>query len=180
VNVFTWRDGFFTAQQIHERYPRGLDGRHLAWMFKRVLEVLGHAHAQGWVHGAVLPPHLMFHAVNHGLQLVDWIHARPVHSPLVEVPTRFQGWYPAECFERRGATPATDIYLAAKSMLYLAGGDAPNWADDVPTEILQFFETCLLESQAMRPQCTSQLHDEFSQLLESVYGPPEYHELHMT
>lgn len=181
VNAFEWREGFYTAEQILQHHPQGLDGRHLAWMFKRTLEALGYAHNKAWIHGAVLPPHLMFHAKNHGLQLVGWIHAERLNRPLRIAPERFKSWYPPECRGIRPATPSTDIYLAAKSMVFLAGGDPHGTAipTRIPVEIRRFLRGCLLESPGMRPQDAWQLHDEFTELLEGLYGPPQYHHLEM-
>ncbi|MEK6233821.1 MAG: hypothetical protein N2C14_03830 [Planctomycetales bacterium] len=181
INAFEWRDGYHTAEEILQRHPRGLDGRHLAWMFKRVLEALGRVHSQGWIHGAVTPPHLMFHAENHGLQLVGWIHAQPLNSRLELVPERFKSWYPPECLKREPAAAESDIYLAAKSMIYLAGGDPAKDAIParVPAPVRRFLQECLLESSAMRPGDAWELHGEFSDLLEDVYGPPRFHRLEM-
>lgn len=176
INTFVWRDGYHTAEQIRRRYPAGVDARHLAWMFNRVLEAIGYAHQKGWIHGAVLPPHLLFHAESHGLQLIDWIHAEELGTPLRLVSGRFLEWYPQECRERKPATPATDIYLAAKCMVYLAGG-APltnAWPVRVPQPLQRFWQSCLAPSPAMRPRDAWALHAEFKELLEELYGPPEF------
>jgi hypothetical protein len=179
VNVLAWNDGFFTAGEIITRYPAGLDGRHLAWMFKRMLAALGFAHRQGWIHGAVTPPHLLFHAENHGLLLIDWIHAVGPGEPLTLVPAEFKEWYPPEC--RYAAEPASDIYLAAKSIVHLAGGDASGnlIPDHVPRPMRAFFEACLLESPRMRPHDAWELHEEFDELLGELYGAPQYVRLSM-
>jgi hypothetical protein len=182
TNVFRWREGYRTAEEIRKRYPRGLDGRHVAWMFNRTLEVLGFVHRAGWVHGAVLPPHLLFHPEDHGLRLIDWIHAERLNETIRFVPDRFADWYPIECRGRKPASPSTDLYLAAKSMIYLAGGD-PASGDipkSVPAEIRRFLEACLLESPSMRCQDAWQLRDDFARVLEGVYGPPKFVPLVMT
>ncbi len=182
VNVFQWREGYRTAEEIRSRYPKGLDGRHLAWMFNRTLEVLGFVHRAGWVHGAVLPPHLLFHPEDHGLRLIDWIHAERQNEPIRLVPNRFAEWYPIECRGRQPASPSTDLYLAAKSMIYLAGGDPvrSEIPKSVPVEIRRFLEACLLESPRMRCQDAWQLRDEFARVLEGLYGPPTFVPLVMT
>ena len=125
VNIFKWSGRYFSGEQIHKQYKHGLDGRHLAWMFKRMLEAIGFAHHHGWIHGAVLPPHLMFHADTHGLQVVGWIHAEELGQPVRVAPTRFKEWYPDECRWHKPSTPSVDIYLAAKSIIYLAGWGSP-------------------------------------------------------
>jgi hypothetical protein len=176
VNVFRWREGFRTAEEIRARYPGGLDGRHLGWMFNRTLEVLGFVHRAGWVHGAVLPPHLLFHPEEHGLLLVDWIHAERANTAIRLVPDRYADWYPPECRRREPASPSTDLYLAAKSMIFLAGGDPVRGVvpKSVPAEIRRFLEACLLDSPRMRAQDAWQLRDEFARVLEGVYGPPKF------
>jgi serine/threonine protein kinase len=181
INAFPWRDGLYTAEQIRAQHNNGLDGRHLAWMFKRTLEALGYTHSKGWIHGAVLPPHLLFHAGSHGLQLIGWIHAERQCRPLDVAPAKFTDWYPPECRRKEPATPSVDIYLAARCMLYLAGGDPlgnriPN---HIPAPIRRFFLGCLLDSPSMRPQDAWDLHNEFTELLEGVYGPPKYQPLEM-
>lgn len=179
INVSQWREGFFTSEQILDRYPYGIDGRHLAWMFNRTLESLGYVHSKGWIHGAVLPPHLMFHPESHGLQLVGWIHAERSHRTLRIAPTRFKTWYPVECRQKKPATPSVDIYLAAKSMVYLAGGDpiSNSIPERIPVELRRFLKGCLLESVRMRPQNAWELHEEFNELLEVMYGLPKFHPL---
>jgi hypothetical protein len=181
VNSFAYREGLYTAEEIRLSHPQGVDGRHLGWMFNRTLEVLGYVHQRGWLHGAVLPPHLLFDTANHGLVLVDWIHAQQIAEPLAMVPERFKPWYPPECFRREGATEATDIYLAARSMIFLAGGDplAAALPPHIPEEMAEFFRQCLHVLPRARPQDAWRLRDHFAELLERLYGPPQFHVLAM-
>ena len=123
VNAFAHRKGFYTLDAVRRRHPGGLDARHLAWIFKRMLTIIGFAQTCGLVHGAVLPPHVMVHAENHGLQLLDWIHTVRIGRPLTFIPTNYRDWYPSEVFERTAAVTATDIFLAARCLIYMAGGD---------------------------------------------------------
>lgn len=180
-SAFDMADGYVRATEILRLYPDGLDGRHIAWMFNRTLEALGFVHHCGWIHGAVLPPHLLFHPTTHGLRMVGWIHAERSNRPLRIVPRQYKAWYPPECQRREPATPATDIYLAAQSMVWMAGGDAPagTMAERLPIEIRSFLTECLAESPAERPQDAWVLHEEFRALLEAVYGPPQFCHLPM-
>jgi hypothetical protein len=182
ANVFVHREGFYTLEAIRRRYPAGLDARHLAWIFKRLLAVIGFAQTCGLVHGAVLPPHVMLHAENHGLQLVDWIHAVRIGGALTFIPAAYRQWYPSEVLRREAVGPATDVFLAAKCLIYASGGDpvAQQWPDTVPAEMRQFLDTCLFASQRMRPQNAWDLHEEFDQLLARLFGPPQYHQLVMS
>jgi serine/threonine protein kinase len=181
VNVFRWDPGFHTLEQVHEQHP-ALDGRHLAWIFKRLLTVLGFCHRRDVVHGAVLPCHVLIHAAGHGLKLVGWGRSITVGRRITAVPACHQDWYPAEVQRRRPAIPATDLFLAARCLVYLAGGDpvTSRMPDAVPRPIRQFVNTCLLESASMRPDDAWALVEDFDDLLRAIYGPPKFHELTLT
>jgi serine/threonine protein kinase len=60
---------------VCSRYPQGLDARHSVWMWRRMLEVLGFVHAQGWCHGDVRPEHALVHSRDHGVRLIGWADA---------------------------------------------------------------------------------------------------------
>ena len=182
INAYAWRDGFYTAEQIFDRHHRGLDARHLGWMFNRLLEALGYVHQQGFIHGAVLPPHVLFHAESHGLLLAGWIHAERANASLKLAPERYRNWYPPECQRKHPATPSVDIYLAAKTLIYLAGGDPVRsiFPEHVPPKLQRFVKGCLLESPSMRPQDAWELRQEFGQVLEGLFGPPAFHVLDMS
>jgi serine/threonine protein kinase len=181
VNVFRVAPGLTGLQQVHERLP-ALEGRHIAWIFKRILTVLGFSHAQGLIHGAVLPPHILLHAANHGLCLVGWGQSVERGQRLSIVPRQYLDWYPREVHRKQPAQRATDIFLAARCMVYLAGGDPlGNWLPDtVPVPMQHFFASCLLEGARMRPDDAWALADEFDELLRRLYGPPKFHELTLT
>src|SRR5262249_19973243 len=109
INVFRLKPGFHTLEQVHKQHP-ALDGRHLAWIFKRLLTVLGFSHRQHIVHGAVLPCHALIHAAGHGLHLVGWSQSVAVGQCIRTVPMRYQDWYPREVQHQRPASPATDLF----------------------------------------------------------------------
>jgi hypothetical protein len=181
INVFRWEPGFYTLEQVHERHP-ALDGRHLAWIFKRLLTVLGFSHRQNIIHGAVLPCHALIHAAGHGLRLVGWGRSVASGQRIRTVPARYEDWYPAEVHRRRPASPATDLFLAARCLVYLAGGDpvAGRMPEAVPPPMQRFLKTCLLESASMRPDDAWALLEDFDDLLRGLYGPPTFHELTLT
>jgi hypothetical protein len=181
INVFRWEPRLHTLEQVHEQHP-ALDGRHLAWIFKRFLTVLGFCHRRGVLHGAVLPCHALIHAPGHGLRLVGWGGSVAVRRPIRAVPARYRDWYPAEVQRRRPAGPATDLFLAARCLVYLAGGDplTNHMPDTVPPPLRRFFKACLLESPSMRPGDAWALMEDFDELLFALYGPPTFHELTLT
>ncbi len=181
VNVFTHRPGLYTLEQVRHRYETGLDGRHLAWIFKRLLTAVGFAHRVGWVHGAILPPHVLLQPEEHGVQLVGWPHATPAGGQVRTISTRHRYWYPTEVLQKDPVGPPTDIYLAAKCVVYLAGGE-PGTATipaGVPEPMQRFLRACLLEGRRMRPDDAWKLLDEFDEMLRGLYGPPTFHHLTM-
>lgn len=182
VNVMDYVDlrQRFIAGQIREKHPE-LDGRHLVWMFKRMLVALGYAHRQGWVHGAVLPPHLLFNVENHGLQLLDWTLAVKIGQPLKVISSAWKMFYPQEVMKKKSVSPGTDIYMAATSLCWLAGGkpETGTFPSMIPGKVRMFLKSCFLESPSMRPQDAWKLHDEFDDMARSLYGRPKFCRLEM-
>lgn len=171
----------FTASQIRRRFPQGLDGRHVAWMFNRMLESLGFFHRSGSVHTAMMPQHLLFNVDNHGLTVVDWTHARRIGEGFGVGLHRYKRWLPQEVASFRAALPQTDIFMAAKCASYLAGGDPRTnlVPQHLPPAMRRFLKACLLESPRMRPDDAWELHEQFRDLLEDIYGSPSFHDLEM-
>lgn len=170
-------DRWRPAPRVRAAFPDGLGGEHVAWMFNRMLEIIGFAHRQGMVHGAVMPQHLLFDLDSHGLQLVDWTHAERIGGLITFIPRRYRRWHP-----RRGvqvAEPSLDIYMAARSALFLAGSDSASVDDAgaLPKPMRRFFQSCLLESANMRPCDAWELHEEFRDLLAALFGEPSFREL---
>lgn len=177
VSVHRFRDGFFTAGQLRTWHSPGLEGRHIAWMFNRTLEVIGFVHRCGWVHGGVLPPHLLFDPQSHSLQLIGWIHAEPIDLPLTVVPREYESWYPDRSKRCAAASAATDIHLAAKSMIWLAGGDP--LSNELPDHFPKGLATFLKGCTNGRQQEAWAVHEQFRELLEDLYGPPKFCHLTM-
>lgn len=176
VTVFEYMTGLFNIDEILQVHENGVSPKHIVWMFKRLMTALGYAHSAGICHGQILPPHLMYQIEFHGLKLVDWTLAVPVGKAMLGAPTKYKGWYPPECKNKKGITPATDIYMAAKCMILLAGGDPVNeyFPDSMPVEMQSYLRGCLLESQLMRPQNAWQCLEEFDDLARQLYGKPKF------
>lgn len=176
--VFQHRPGFVGLVEVREAYADGLDGRHVAWLWKRLLMALGLAHAAGIVHGAVLPPHILLSPDDHGIQLLDWT-ASVQGGPLKIMSTGFEDWYPPEVTAKRPAFSGTDLYMAAKCMVFAAGGNVKTGAtpDSVPRKMKGLLRACLIEAPRYRPQDAWGLHGEIDGVLRDVYGPNKFIEL---
>jgi serine/threonine protein kinase len=183
VNVFAWRDGFVPLPSVVREYPRGLDPRHFVWIYNRLLSVLGFAHSQGVVHGAIVPPNILIHPDSHGLMLVGWTFSADAGSPLRAISADWRAWYPPEVTAKRAASSATDLYLAARCMGYVLSGDAsvpPALPDGTPPAFKRFLESCLLTAQARRPADAFALYDSFADITRKVYGSRRFVKLELS
>lgn len=171
--------GFYTLDQVRAAFPTGLDPLHMAWIWRRLLVTLGSVHDLGVIHGAVLPRHVMILPEHHGVVLVDWCYASvaddKTHEPLKAIVNTHKDWYPAEVIAKKPPSPATDLFMAARTMVFLLGGDpiTGNLPRSVPKAFRAFFKGCMYEKQALRPQNAWVLLQEFDELLEHM-GSPYY------
>jgi hypothetical protein len=124
----------------------------------------------------------LIHAAGHGLHLVGWGQSVAAGRRIGSVPARYKDWYPPEVLHEQPAGPATDLFLAARCLVYLAGGDpvTSRMPEAVPPPLRRFLAACLLESARMRPDDAWALLDDFDELLRGLYGPPKFHELTLT
>ena len=181
VNVFAYQPGFYTLEQVRAKFPRGMDSKHLAWIFKRLLTGIGFAHQRGFVHGSVLPCHIQINAENHGLQLIGWGQSVKIGEKITSGPAKYMGWFPQEVKKKKAVSSSTDIFLVAQCMVYLAGGDPEKNADS-PTmrpEIARFVRSCLMEGSSMRPEDAWGLYDEFNDILQTTFDTSKFHHLDM-
>lgn len=176
TNVLTRLDGFLSLEEIRARFPHGVPVLHGIWMWRRLLAALAFAHDNGVVHGAVLPGHVMVQPAQHGVVLVDWCYASikedDAFPPLVALVDRFRDWYPAEVLAKQAPSPATDIALAVRTIIYLLGGNPVTGVlpDTIPRQLRAFFKGCLQLNQSARPQNAWLLLQEFDELLERLGG----------
>jgi serine/threonine protein kinase len=165
-----------TATEVLRAFPSGLEPRDAAWMWRRLLEVLAWVGQQGIVHGAVLPDHLLVRPVDHGGKLLDWSYSVPAGSPLRAMVPWFESFYAPEVRKKLPATPATDVYMAAKIAIYLHGGDIEmeTLPDSVPRPIAHLIESCLIMNPHRRYASALEVYKQYDVLLQKLYGPPSF------
>lgn len=172
-------EGFYPLTEVTQRFRGAVEPLDAAWIWRRLLAVLGFAHDQGVIHGAVLPQNVMIHPELHGLVLVDWCAAVLEHDgsyPPIKVVTAPQrDWYPPEVLAKQAPSPATDLVMAARTMIYAMGGDPVTGVlpAAIPRPLRAFFRGCLAARPAARPQNAWLLLQEFDELLETM-GSPYY------
>jgi len=160
--------GLVTLADVHRAYPDGLDPRDVAWMWRRILAVLGWAHQVGVVHGSVLPEHVLIEPIKHRLMLVGWGHSVEMAGRLTSIVGGQRDWYPDEVLKKEPAGAHTDIYMATRCMEYLL----PN---PTPLPFKAFARGCTF----LRPDDAWGLKAEFDDLIARLWGSRTYRPLSM-
>ncbi|MEM6928792.1 MAG: hypothetical protein AAF602_17775, partial [Myxococcota bacterium] len=169
ASVFRWRSGFVhSLTEVGDAWPAGVSGPVAVWLLKRLLELLDFVHRSGFVHGAVVPDHVLVHPRDHGAMLVGWTMATPWSSGrtrrLVAVPRRWAAWYGGA----REATPALDIAMACRCVQAVRG-----LADGDPVAEV------LARGRSGRVDDAWALREALVAASDEAYGPPAYHPLEM-
>lgn len=173
VNVLVPAKYHYSLAQIKSMMPGNIPFRHIVWMMNRLLSCIGFVERAGWVHGGITPDHILYEPKGHGMMLVGWCSAvniaanESVRIMANEWSTR--GIYPKEVLRKWSCGAGTDIFMAAKSMLYAA--------DQVPERFRNLFGWCTAEAPAARPRDTWDLQDLWKATAEEEYGKPAFVEL---
>lgn len=184
VTVLEAFHGFFDCEGIRQ-LGASIDGRTLAWMWKRLVGLLSWVHHFGYIHGAILPPHVMFwpdgtlkDERTHSVRLVDWCYSVKNKNRLKAWVPDYKDFYPPEVINKHLVGPWTDLYMGAKTMLYLCGGDVKKnkWPARIPGQMVVSLNKCLQPNNRLRPQTASECFAEFTNIVGSVYGPRKFHE----
>ncbi|MEU1590235.1 serine/threonine protein kinase [Micromonospora sp. NPDC005710] len=172
ITVLATAPGLHDLDEVRRAYPDGLDARDVAWMWRRLLVVLGLAHRAGVVHGAVLPRHVLIEPDAHGVVLVDWCFSAAVGGTIPAVVPG-DGWNPEEVLRKRPCGPGTDIAMASHCMSWLMGPRAPR-------ELDAFARGCRQRSLSERPDDAWRLLRELDQVLDRLYGPRTFRPFTLT
>jgi hypothetical protein len=166
-------DELYTLNQVKAAFPDGLDGRHVAWIWRRVLNIIGFAHSNGIVHGQVLPMHILIEPKTHKLLLVDWCCASIDHHPLPIIAGGYTNWYKRDRAATNPPAPALDVAFGARSMIELLGGDPLQllFPSTVEPALQRHFERAL--GGGMNADAWKLLAD-FDKLMQALWGPRKF------
>ena len=166
-------DEFYTLLEVKNAFPGGLDSRHVAWIWRRVLNIIGFAHSNNIVHGAVLPMHILIEPKTHKLLLVDWCCATRGGSPLPIIAGGYLAWYKRDRAATNPPTPALDVMFAARCMIDLLGGDPlqVEFPSTVDPALQRHFQRCL--GGGVNADAWKLLAD-FDQLMQALWGPRKF------
>jgi hypothetical protein len=170
--VFREPVGFtHTLESVAVAHQFALDPRHAVWLGRRVLELLSFVHRSGFVHAAVLPPHILIHASEHGARLVGFSCAARVGAPLECFDPRFEQLYPEEVLNGRGVSPRDDLSMLARSLLWAMGQ-----ASAIPSPLGEFLnELANLDDSGDAWQAQQHL----DRVARQAFGAPRFLRLEM-
>ena len=172
ANVFGLLENFHTLARVRDQYPDFIDPRDGAWMWRRLLTALGALHNAGYVHGALLPQHVMILGEQRGMVLVGWTAAQKIGEPITLISKMQRVWYPPEVFDKTGARPETDIYMAAHLIAMLVG-------PRLPKAFKTHLKACTLKKAGLRPDDAWALKDSFDELNERLFGERKFKPFYM-
>jgi hypothetical protein len=141
----------WNLEDVRKAFPGGLDARHAVWMWRRLLELLGWVHESGWVHGAVVPQHVVLNEREHGATLVSWSHAAR---------------------KANGTGAMEDIVMAARAIDSLLGPTEP-----VPAPLRSLLEECLAGAAGTEDAWV--LKERVADAAAQAFGPPMFVPFHM-
>ncbi|MEK7545860.1 MAG: hypothetical protein AAB554_02165 [Patescibacteria group bacterium] len=177
-NLFDW-----TLEDVIEEYPEGVEPQSMVWMWNRVLTLLAWTHRIGYVHGAIVPSHVLLHVQNHAVTLLDWAAAVRYKSGkerIAIVSDGYEAYYPKALLSKEAASPEMDLAMSARCMIGILGGSPKDGRlpASVPTPIADFLRLHGMygkPSEWTRAKDALELQKAFGKIAESVYGPRAFH-----
>ena len=154
-----------------------LDPRHMIWLMRRCLSVLGWAHSRGVLHGNLDPAHVVVHAQDHNVWLIDWCYAIVNPTGTGESFRCLNEEYSApEVRDKKPPLPSADLYSLGKCMIYAAGGDVARGTlpDSMDPRLQRFIKFLIVDSALGRAQDAWSLYAQLDRLREQIYGAHEF------
>lgn len=170
MSIHRFESGFVHSfSDVAAAYPGGVPASAAVWIWKRTLELLAFVHESGFVHGAVLPRHLLVHARDHGVRLCGWMCAARSGEELPAVVADAAAFYPD--ISAPTAAPALDLAMSARSLLWLLGGEPRSAPRSVPRTFADILEAVAGSSGPATALETLQAVDAAA---HAAFGPPKY------
>jgi hypothetical protein len=167
VNIIEYANGFLSLKEIQEIMPI-LDFRHTVWMTNRALSLLGYIHHMGYVHGSVVPSHLMYNTLTHNFKLVDWCYSCNMskNENVPAIVKDYKDRYAPEVMKKRPASAATDLYMLMSTMRKAS--------DRVPNRFRDLIDWCMAGPPGSRPKDAWNVQDRWQSLAKEEYGPAKF------
>ena len=167
-----------------------IDLKTFVWLWKRTINLLDWVGHAGLVHGAILPPHILVFPDNasrdvydrrkHSSHIIDWCYSVPVGSKLKAWCADYKAFYPPEMLIKSNTNAlATDIYMAAKTMIFALGGkvETNTFPSTFPPAFESYMRPFLRPDPSQRTLNRADMLDEISVIAKKEIGAPSWHNL---
>ena len=161
---------------IRARRPGGLPAQDAAWILRRILVALGLVHANGILHGALTPDHVLVEPSQRGIVIVDWKYAVQDGGIVPALPADWRAMVAPEVAAVRPAGPATDIFMAMRCVAYVLGGDPATGAlpRGANRRVAGFLRGASHPNPRRRPADALALKEELDELTDRLWGPRRF------
>jgi hypothetical protein len=160
-------DGFVSLEYVLKCYPRGLDARDVAWIWRRCLAAASLLAELDIVHGSLIPAHVLIHPVEHGVLFCGMTTSVPAGQTMKVTGGGSSSFYPPEVFKKEPVDHTTDLWTLHKTMERALANDAPR-------QFFSFIRGVTFDRQAVRPQDSRALLGEYDELLSRLYGARKF------
>ena len=181
VNEYSFHEGYVSVTDILTAFPSGLDPRDAAWIARRIFGAACAAEAFGYVHGSILPDHILVHKTSHDPLYLGWGTAlknpKKTGRRIRIVVSSFRDMYPPEVLQKDVPTEKTDVYMAAAlvTRLFATGDDKAVKSSELPRGVSAVLNSCMNPNPDYRPT-PRQAMDQFTEAVRVAWGK-QYREL---
>ncbi|TGL34560.1 protein kinase family protein [Leptospira koniambonensis] len=131
---------------------KGIQPRHGVWIWRRILDLLGYIHEQGWTHNAINPSHLLVQPRDHGILVIGWRRGKKSQDKI------------------------KDLQQAAWSIRVLLEGeeDPQKSFRSVPNPLASFIERACEDKGWCDKLGAIGIDEELKIVAEKTFGPPQF------
>lgn len=162
INIFAHEPNFFSLKTILEQFPDGLDARHVAWIWRRMLVAVGLAHHAGIVYGAMVPDHVLIEPNQHGVVLANWCYSAARGQTIPAIVKQWRDDYPSGVLDKQTPSADTDVHMVSRLVLRLLDAACPK-------PLTVFAQDCFIHAGS-----AWKLLGKLDDVLSTVYGPRKF------
>lgn len=176
--ILRWESGFHhTFEEVCRHYPEGIPARASIWVWRRILETLAFLHDSGYVHGAIVPAHLLVQQNDHGVRLVGYGRSGRINAPVDARGDSLRPYFPTPTQKWKVLSPQLDIAMSAKCIIKILGGDPDTLT--LPTTVPSRLADAIIKYAQPDPKYPSNIsawtiHQELGRIADTVYGSPVF------
>jgi hypothetical protein len=176
--ILRWESGFYHSfDDVCRLYPEGIPARASIWVWRRILEMLGFLHDSGYVHGAVVPAHLLAQQNEHGVRLIGYGRSGRINDPVYEDQSLLLPYFPTPIKDWKVLSPQLDMVMSAKCVIKMLGGDPAT--NTLPTTVPIKLAEVIKKYAQLDDKYPSNfnawtIHQELGRIADAVYGAPVF------